>query len=140
MNKIKTKLRRLRYSLRYDFFKLDNIILLVAFVFCAVWTWGAISSMSRNWELEQRLSARKRELALLRLEVETMALDNNYYRSEEYQELVARQEHNKALPGETLLFLPPNSQAARSKHQSSPIEQPARFSNFKQWMSFLFGV
>lgn len=140
MNKIKTKLRQLKYRLRYDFFKLDNIILLVAFIFCAVWTWGAISSMSRNWELEQRLSARKRELALLRLEVETMELDNNYYKSEEYQELLARQEHNKALPGETMLFLPPNSKAAKSKYQSPLAEQSARVSNFKQWMTFLFGI
>ena len=140
MNKIVTRLRQLKYHVKHDLFKFDNIILMLAFVSCVAWTYGAISSMSRNWELEQRLLSKKRELALLKLETETQELENEYYRSEEYQELAARQEHDRAAPGEVLLYLPSNSTAAKTKYQPEHSRATSQVSNFDQWLLFLFGT
>ena len=102
MEKIKTWFRKLGYKIKHGWINFDNIILLVALIFCLSWTWGSISAMSRNWELAERVESGKRELALLQLEVETLELENEYYKSEEYQEISAREKQNKMLSGETM--------------------------------------
>ncbi len=139
MNTLKMRFRRLVYRLKHDFLNFDNTVLILTILLCLAWTWGAIAAMTRNWELEQRLISSKKTLALLELEVDTIALENEYYASEEYQELAARRQLNKKLPGETLIYLPKNTDAAKNKHQTAPVETPEP-SNFSQWMSFLFGI
>lgn len=142
MGELTTKIRRARYRLRHDFLTFDNVVLLIAFGLCLAWTWGSISSMSRNWSLAQSVMNRQREKALLELEVETLALENEYYLSEEYQELAARKYQGKMLEGETMVYLPANSEAAKTKHSStgatSSVEADV-MGNFEQWMKFLFG-
>ncbi|MBR3204336.1 hypothetical protein IKF81_01480 [Candidatus Saccharibacteria bacterium] len=97
--------------------------------------------MSRNWELSQKIATRKKELTLLQLEVETYELENEFYRSEEYQELSARSKQDKKAEGENLVYLPENSEVAKNKYkETTASEENAEPSNFSQWMSFLFGV
>ena len=141
VEKLKSKYRRAAFKLQHDYLTIDKVVLALAVVLCAAWTWGAISSMSRNWELEQRLDARKKELALVRLEVQTLELENQYLQSEEYQELAARKQQNKKLAGENLVYLPPNTETAKNKYKLTVVtEEQATPSNFEQWMSFLFGA
>ena len=142
MEKFKTNLRRLYFRLKHDYFSFDNVIFFVAIAACVFWTYSSLSATSRNWELSQKLTTRKRELALLELEVETMELENAYYRSAEYQELSARAKQNKMLEGEHLVYLPENSEAAINKYSETTKEETPdkKPSNFSQWMSFLFNV
>ncbi len=144
MTELKTKLRKAQYWLKHDLFAFDNVILIVAAVFCLAWTWGSISSMSRNWSLAQELMSRQREKALLELEVETLELENEYYLSTEYQELAARKYQGKMLPGETMIYLPANSEAAKTKYaalaNNDTVITTETLSNFEQWMAFLFGL
>lgn len=142
MPNLKASLRRLYFRLKHEYFSFDNIVFFIALGLCFLWTYSSISAMSRNWELSQTLATKRRELELLDLEVKTYELENLYYRSEEYQELSARAKLNKKLEGENLVYLPPNSEAAKSKYASSAADQTAVVepSNFSQWMSFLFGV
>lgn len=136
-------MRKTVYWLKHDLFVFDNVILIVAFVFCLIWTYGSISSMSRNWTLAQELMNRRREKTLLELEVETLALENEYYLSEEYQELSARKYQGKKLPGETMVYLPENSASAKqqdSANKTEPVTNIEEMSNFQQWMAFLFGL
>ncbi len=140
MHGIKTQLRRLYFRVKHDYFSYDNVIFVIALVLCAVWTYSSISVMSRNWELSQEIATRRRELALLELEVETIELENLYYGSAEYQELSARSKLNKKLPGENLVYLPENSEEALAKYATPTPEPVVPPSNFSQWMSFLFGI
>lgn len=145
MSELKTRIRKAQYWLKHDLFVFDNIIIIVAAICCLVWTWGSISSMSRNWTLAEELMSQQREKALLELEVDTLELENEYYRSTEYQELAARKYQNKKLPGETMIYLPPNSEAAMNKHKQTPTDSDnptidTTLSNFEQWLAFLFGV
>lgn len=141
MGNFQTKIRRFRYWLKHDLLVFDNVVLLIALIFCLAWTWGSISAMSRNWSLAQEIQNRRRELALLELEVETLELENEYYASAEYQELAARKYQNKLLPGETLVYLPENSFAARTKHSTNTdlSSFESETSNIEQWLKFLFG-
>lgn len=142
MENFKTRLRRLYFRIKHDYLSFDNIVFVVAITACFFWTYSSLSATSRNWELSQKLAARKRELALLELEIETMELENAYYRSAEYQELSARAKQNKLLEGEHLVYLPENSKAARSKYGqvSTEVASTSEPSNVSQWMSFLFGL
>ncbi len=132
--------RRFSYRFKHDFLTSDMLIISIAIILCLLLTSSAISALTRNWELSQRYESRRRELAVLSLEVENLALENEYYKSEEYQELAARAKQNKLLPGETLVYLPDNSEYAREKHQTVSVTEEASVSNFRQWLAFLFGA
>ena len=139
MNTIKVKLRRLNYKMKHDFLTVENIVLLLAIILCLVCTYQSIVSMSRNWELSERLTAEKRELELLSVEVEAAELENQYYASNEYQELIARKSLDKEFPGENMVVMPENSEAARNKHQQTvAATQEKTYSNFEKWMMYLF--
>lgn len=141
MSNLKTQLRRTYFRIKHDYFSFDNIVFVVAVVMCFFWTYSSITAMSRNWELSQKLAMRLHEYELLQLEVDKMKYENDYYRSTEYQELSARMHQNKLLDGEHLVYLPPNTEAAKEKYSAEPdVVVAAEPSNFSQWMSFLFGA
>ncbi len=128
----------MRYFSKRDIFTINNIALLIAFILCFSWTWGAISSMTRNWALEEKLKSRQLEAAKLELEVQTLKLEKQYFETEEYQELMARAKLGKKLAGETVVILPENSEAAKTKYIQKDNEQSEYRSNFSQWLDFLF--
>ena len=136
--KIKTFFRRMRYFTKRDILTLNNVVLVIALILCFSWTWGAISSMTRNWALEEKLKSRQLETAKLELEVETLKLEKQYYETEEYQELMARAKLGKKLKGETVVILPENSEAAKTKYIQKDTEKSEYRSNFSQWLDFLF--
>lgn len=96
-------------------------------------------AMSRNWELEQRIAERRLERERLELEVENLILEQEYYRTAEYQELVARAKQGKMLEGETMVALPANSEAALRKYEDDGVVEVEERSNLEQWWDFLFG-
>lgn len=143
MSELKTKFRKTQYWLKHDLFVFDNVVLMIALVFCLVWTWGSISSMTRNWNLAQELMNRQREKALLELEVETLELENEYYLSDEYQELAARKYQGKMLPGETMVYLTESSDSVEPSDKEvlpETVIATDTMSNFEQWLAFLFGI
>ncbi len=136
-----SKFRQWKYKMRHDYFSPENIVLVIAVVFCLVWTYQSIVSMSRNWELAERLNADKKTLELAKLEVEAAELENEYYKSEEYQELAARRLANKQYADEKMVYLPENSSAAINKHRAVVIEVPEKeYSNAEKWFMYLFPV
>ena len=138
MTNIKDKFRRLSYRAKTTYFTAQNLILITALFLCAVWAVSAISTLSKNWESQRAVEAARLEKSRLELEVEMAKLNQSYYRSAEYQELVARTTLNKASAGETLVILPKNSARARNKYQdSAPINSDPP-SNFSEWLRFLF--
>ena len=68
----------------------ENVVLIIALVLCLVWTYQSIVAMSRNWTLSEELTAKKKELELLSIEVEAAELENEYDKTDEYQEILAR--------------------------------------------------
>lgn len=139
MNSLKNKLRRVNYRIKHDFLSVENVVLIVAILLCLVWTYQSIAAMSRNWELSERLTAERKELELLNVEVDTAELENEYYRSNEYQEIMARKYLDKQFEGEKMVVMPENSEAAKNKHKVVVAETEEKiYSNFEKWMMFLF--
>ena len=139
MNKLRVKIRQLIYRARKDYFTMGNMLLVVALVLCASWAWASVTTMSRNWELEQQLGERRLVRARLELEVANLKLEQQFYLTAEYQELVARTKGGKMLEGETMVILPENSGAAKNKYAEFGAVEVVERSNFEQWLQFLFG-
>ncbi len=136
---VKDVLRRTKFKLKHDFFTVENIVLLVAIALCLVWTYQSVAAMSRNWELSETLTTEKKELELLSAEVETAELENDYYKTEEYQELLARKYLDKKMTGENMVVMPENSEEAKNKHKVVRAEKTEKnYSNFERWMMYLF--
>lgn len=140
INKIGAKWRKTKYWLKHGFLSVENIVLVLAVVMCLVWTYQSIKAMSRNWELVERLNAEQKALQLLTVEVETIELENEYYASDEYRELAARKFAGKQLAGEHMVYLPENSEVAKTKYQEKVVSLQAEkdYSNFEKWMMYLF--
>ena len=118
----------------------ENVVLVLAVVLCLMWTYQSITAMSRNWELSEKLTAERKELELVSVEVEAAELENEYYKTDEYQELVARKHLDKKWPGENMVVMPENSEAAKNKHKTNTVVavEEKTYTNFEKWMKFLF--
>jgi len=133
-------LRPLVYHIRHNYVTLNNVVILIAFVIAAGWVWGSLGAMQRNYTLQKSVNLKQQELELAKLQVANLQLQQSYYQTPEYQELAARKSLGLALPGEKLLVLPPNSQAAIDEdNQATTTVAVQQTSNLEQWVNFLFG-
>ena len=120
---------------------LNNIVILAAFLIAASWVWGSLGMMQRNYNLQKEVDDKKRQLQLVELQKDNLELQKRYYQTREYQELAVRETLGLVMPGEKVLILPENSQAA--KEADAPAEARVvavdQTSNLEQWINFLFG-
>lgn len=139
MSGVKAKFRKINYKLKHDFLTVENVVLLLAIILCLVWAYQSIVAMSKNWELAETLSEKNKQLELLTVEVETAELENEYYKTDEYQELVARKYLDKKMPGENMVVMPENSETAKNKYKITEESSEEKvYSNFEKWMMYLF--
>ncbi len=141
--RLEAKVRRLKAKLTQEILAPERVVLFAIPVMIVFFMIGTISSLMRNWELQQEIIERKTTLAYLKVQVENDELENDYYASEEYQELAARKLQNKKQKGETMIALPKNSDEAKNKHKENTAEEKAILNektNFDQWMTFLFNL
>lgn len=124
----------------------NNILLAVALIIAAGWAWGTVSVMQTNFTAQKRVDTQRRELELTQLEVDTLKYQQNYYNSDEYKDLAARQNLGLVKPGEKVLILPPNSSAAQAESkadelaaQGEPSKTIEARGNVAQWFDFFSG-
>jgi hypothetical protein len=137
----KINIRRLYYHIRHNYFTLNNVVIVIAFAIAAGWVWGSLGVMQRNYDLQKSIDYKQRQLELAQLQTANLKLQSRYYQTQEYQELALRQDLGLALPGESVLVLPPNTQAAinADKVAQAQIAPVQKVGNFGQWFNFLIG-
>ncbi len=141
--RLEVKSRRLKAKILQEILVPERIVLAVIPIILVFWMINSVTNMSKNWGLQQEVIEREVELSYLNLEVENYELENQYYASEEYQELAARRLQNKKIKDEVLVYLPKNSERARTKHRAATNEENRiknEKSNLDQWLSFLFNL
>ena len=122
------------------FITLNNGILAVALLITVSWVWGTVDAIERNFTLQQQVDSITQQNGYAELENETLKFQQAYYKTNEYLELSARERLNKALPGEKVLILPPNTISSTPPTEvKSTVVPLSKRSNFEQWMYFLFG-
>ena len=134
-------LRRLYYHVRHNYFTTNNLVVLIGLFVAASWVWGSVQAMERNYGLQKEIDYKQRELRLSELETQKLQFEQNYFKSDEYKELAVREKLGLINPGEKVLILPPNSEAASAdeKKASANVPRAVPESNFQAWVNFLFG-
>jgi cell division protein FtsB len=138
----KINIRRLYYHVSHKYFTINYVVIAIAFLIAASWVWGALGVMQKNYTLQKQVDYKQQQLELAQLQTTNLQLEQRYYQTSEYQELAARTDLGLGQPGESVLILPPNSQAAinadsQAANQATAV--PLVTNNFQQWVNFLFG-
>ena len=140
---LRIRFNKFRFWLKTDVLNFNNLLLLSIPLLFTVLLIASVGSIAKNWELQQQMNAKQTEMELLKLDVNKTKLENQYFASDEYQELEARRLLGKKLPGETMIDLPDNSEIAKNKHPKLTLDEKIearKLSNFEQWLEFLFGT
>lgn len=140
----KQKLRQIRYILKHDIFNKLNVATILIMILALVWLVSAVRVISLNHAQQRKLDAKLREVEVLKLQAQNLAYEQEYYKSQEYQDLAIRQKTNLALPGEKVLIMSDYSPWVEDKEkqlqQAESSVEEEKPSNFRQWMDFFFGA
>ncbi len=137
LDKIQTQSKRLFYRLHRDYLTVNNVVIACALLIAFSWTWSSIEVMQQNYELQQSVDAKRRQVELEKLRVDNLQLEGKFYTTLEYQELAVRERLGKGMPGEHALIVP---STVTSKDTTDDVAAAVvDESNLKQWAKFLFG-
>lgn len=142
--KIKTKL----INADWQSFRDVRMLGLLAFGFVALLTtWSGVSIVETNYELQQQIAEVDQRNRLAELENQNLKLANQYYDTDTYLELIAREQFNKGKPGERLILIPkevalakaPKLEQAKDDPADHTNNKPGYQKNFDAWLEFFFG-
>ena len=71
-------------------------------------SWSGIKVIETNYSLQKEIARMEQETDVRRLENRNLALENQYFETDEYLELEARKNFGLAASGETVLVVPKN--------------------------------
>lgn len=119
---------------------IQNGTIAVAFLISMGWVWGTVQTLQKNFTYQQQVDSLTQNVELEKLRNQNLQFQQQYYRSDEFLELSARQRLGKANPGEKLIILP-DSRNITDKVAPTTSQQPAavKASNLSQWTRFFFG-
>jgi cell division protein FtsB len=112
--------------------------------------WSGVKTVQNNYELQRQIAILKQQNEVLQLSNQNTGLESQFYETDQYLELAARQNLGLAAPGETVLLVP---KSVAMKHVDSALTPPtsdaesndsiaskSKFSqNFQDWRDFLLG-
>lgn len=110
-------------------------------------SYSGVNVIQTNYELQKQIAQLKQETQVSELENNNQKLQNEYYNTDQYLDLVARKQFGKALPGETELLVPQNVALANALPalETTPDEaakaatsKPVYQQNLEAWRNLLF--
>ena len=140
----------LAYSKNFfsSFRDIRNVVLYIFAIIVLAITWSGVKAVQVNYELQKKISVIKQQNDVLQLENQNARLQNQYYKTNQYLDLAARQNLGLAGPGEKV-FLVPKNVALKYIDQSLMVKAPMRASvadnrskyakNLEAWRDFLLG-
>jgi cell division protein FtsB len=106
-------------------------------------SWSGVRAIQTNYGLQQQAADVQQQNQLSELENNNISLQNQYYNSNQYLELSARQNFGLAFPGEQELIVPSNValdytvNLPSSQSSAKPSsKQPQYQQNFENWVDF----
>ena len=144
LDKLKTTLRELPDDPRITQFRDVRAVGLLAFLVVVLMvSWSGAQVIQRNYELQKQISQLRQEVAVQQLENNNLKLQNQYFDTDQYLELKARQDFGLGRAGEKLLLIPDDIAmsyvTAPQSKQAAPTpssQKPAYQRNFEQWVDF----
>jgi cell division protein FtsB len=107
-------------------------------------SWSGVKTIQTNYGLQKQITALNQQNALQKLQDDNLALQNQYYNSNQYLELSARQNFGLAAPGEKEVVVPAsvaqaytvNLPGLATPDTATKAKQPAYQRNFQSWVDF----
>lgn len=126
------------------YFGFNDLLLVGALLIALGLGWNTVSAMQRNYRLQQKYDQLKAEVELAELQNQNLRYTIGYLKTDDYLELAAREKFNKALPGETMVYLPssgaaPKAPVAKNTVQTRKPEPQGWRGNVRAWWRFLQG-
>lgn len=116
---------------------LNHVITMVIVGVVCILVFMIVRTLEQNYQSESYIRESNLENEIQEIENENLALQQEYFSSNEFLELSARRA-NKALPGEHLVILPETDEGEKVNVGVANTPTDER-SNIKQWFEFLFG-
>ena len=124
-----------------------NIGLYVFAVIVLAITWSGVKTLQVNYELQKQISTLKQQNEVLKLQNDNTTLQNQYYQTNQYLELAARQSFGLAAPGEKILLISKDvamkyvdpSLGPQSTAKDSVDKRSKYAKNLQTWRDFLLG-
>ncbi len=105
-------------------------------------SWSGIKTIQTNYGLQKQISGLRQQTDIQKLKNNNLALQNNYFNSNQYLELSARQNFGLASPGEKEIIVPASVALAytvnppANKTPTASDRLPAYQRNFQSWVDF----
>ena len=105
-------------------------------------SWSGVKAIQMNYNLQKQIATAKQENDVQQLQNNNLSLENEYYNSNQYLELQARQNFGLADPGEQEVLVPQNvalAYAPKVNIQSTEPEAvsvPAFQQHINDWSNF----
>jgi len=109
-------------------------------------TWSGIKVIDTNYGLQRQISGLQQQNDVQSLANQNLKLQNQYYATDQYLDIAARQDFGLASPGETVWIVPENVAMAHTvnlpnleQQQAAKVQakQPAYQRHLQAWMDFL---
>lgn len=143
--KTPTRLEKIYESI-LQFRDVRAVGLLLFLVVVLLISWSGVKVIDTNYRLQKQITGYDQENQLQQLENNNLKLQNQYYQTNQYLDISARQNFGLAAPGETVLNV---STAVALSHtvdlqdteevqtSKTKAKQPAYQRNFQAWINFL---
>jgi cell division protein FtsB len=106
-------------------------------------SWSGIKTIQTNYGLQKQITALNHQNELQKLQNDNLALKNEYFKSNQFLDISARQNFGLAAPGEKLIVVPKSVALANtievpfeSKDAATKAKQPKYQRNFQSWVDF----
>ena len=128
------------YAKRYNDARFVGQVVFVVVVLLI--SWSGIKTIQTNYNLQKQISTLNQQNELQKLENGNLALNNDYYQSDQYLELAARQSFGLGAPGEKEIIVPESVALSYTTAEPSDDKEaqqakpPAYQQNFQSWVNF----
>ena len=124
-----------------NIFELNQIVQIFGILIAMSLIWNTVKVVQKNYGLQSQVDKLNDEIAILELQNQQLKYDIEYYKTDDYLELAAREKFNKKAPGERVVVLPAKdiSDPPTAEEQAKLTPKPQYKENLEQWLYFLFG-
>lgn len=145
--KLKTRLDNVYQHSYIAQFRDVRAVGLVLFLAVALMvSWSGAKVIQTNYELQKQISQLEQEIQVQQLANQNLKLQNQYFQTDQYSELQARQDFGLGARGEKQLIVPrevaekyvASATATDPQSDAKPneVRQPAYQRNFQAWIDF----
>ena len=127
------------YNRYRQYLNIQNGTIVLALLIAMGWMWGTVQTLQKNFRYQQEVDALTQNVELEQLRNQNLEYQQQYYRSDEFLELSARQRLGKANPGEKLIILPDSDSISDTAGGTGDQVAREQVSNLAQWGEFFFG-